>query len=175
MHFTCNWVDLGWFKTSKNILFKSSVKAMQIWPRNKWRKCCSLKLNRCLDRSCIYRDLMLKLDKSSTEAVSVENYEIRLFRYDYMHILEYLCRVSFLITLDIYKDHFKSRHKGDGRCWKQNTHILWLKKEIVLVHHSLYRSYCIFAQRVLWLRSFLIFIVDELKNFATNIFLKLVC
>ena len=28
--------------------------------------------------------------------------------------------------------------------------------------------------RVLWLRNFLIFIVDEMKNFAANIFLKLV-
>jgi len=28
-----------------------------------------------------------------------------------MHILEYLCRVSFFTTLDIYKDYFKSRHK----------------------------------------------------------------
>ena len=54
---------------------------------------------------------MLKLDKISTEAVFVENYEIGLFRYDYMHILEYLCRVSFLTTLDIYKDYFKAHHE----------------------------------------------------------------
>ena len=59
----------------------------------------------------IYRDLMLKLDRSSTQAVSVENYEIKFFRIDYTHILEYLCRVSFLTTLDIYKDYFKGRHK----------------------------------------------------------------
>ena len=58
-----------------------------------------------------YRDLTLKLDKSSTQAVSVENYKIRLFKYDYTHILEYLFRLSFLTTLDIYKDYFKSRHK----------------------------------------------------------------
>ena len=58
-----------------------------------------------------YRDLMLKLDKSSTQAISVENYEIRFSRFDYTHILEYLCRVSFLTTLDIYKDYFKSHHK----------------------------------------------------------------
>ena len=29
-HFTCNWVDLGWFKSLRNMLFKSRVKAMQI-------------------------------------------------------------------------------------------------------------------------------------------------
>ena len=54
---------------------------------------------------------MLKLDRSSTQAVSVENYEIRLFRSDYTHISMYLCRVSFFTTLDIYKDYFKGRHK----------------------------------------------------------------
>ena len=55
-----------------------------------------------------YPDLMLKLDRSSTEAVSVENYEIRFFKFDYMRILEYLYRVSLLTALHIYKDYFKS-------------------------------------------------------------------
>ena len=54
---------------------------------------------------------MLKLDKSSTEAISIKNYEIKNSRFDYIHILKYLCRVSFLTTLDIYKDYFKGRHK----------------------------------------------------------------
>ena len=56
-----------------------------------------------------------------------------------------------------------------------NTCILWLETEIALVHHILCGSYYIFAPRILWRRSFLIFIVDELKNFAANTFLKLVC
>ena len=80
------------------------------------KKCYSLKLNRCLDKTYLSR---FKLDNSSTEVVSVENYEIRLFKSDYMHIQVYLCRVSFLITLDIYKDYFKGRHKcckGDTKC-----------------------------------------------------------
>ena len=54
---------------------------------------------------------MLKLDRSSTQIVSVENYEIRFSRSDYTHIPMYLCRVYFLTTLDIYKDYFKGRHK----------------------------------------------------------------
>ena len=58
-----------------------------------------------------YRELLLKLDKSLTQAAFVENYEIKISRSDYTHIFEYLCRVSFLATLDIYKDYFKSRHK----------------------------------------------------------------
>ena len=123
---------------------------MQIWSRNKWRKCCSLKLDS-------------NLDTSSIQAVSVENYEIRLFRFDYTHMLMYLCRVSFLTTLDIYKDYFKGRHA----C------IVWLNAKSGLVHYSLCRSYFVFASRVLWPRSFLIFIVDELNNFAANIFFKL--
>ena len=54
---------------------------------------------------------MLKLDRSSTQIVSVKNYEIRFLRSDYTHIPMYLCRVYFLTTLDIYKDYFKGRHK----------------------------------------------------------------
>ena len=56
---------------------------------------------------------MLKLNRNSIEVVSVKNYEIRIFRSNYMHIHEYLCRVSFLTNLDIYKDYFKGRH-GDA-------------------------------------------------------------
>ena len=54
---------------------------------------------------------MLKLNRNSIEAKSVENYEIRISRFDFTHIHEYLCRVSFLTTLDIYKNYFKGRHK----------------------------------------------------------------
>ena len=54
---------------------------------------------------------MLKLDIFSTQTVFVKNYEIKLFKSDYTHIPMYLCRVSFLTTLDIYKDFFKGRHK----------------------------------------------------------------
>ena len=53
----------------------------------------------------------MDLDRSSTEAVSIENYEIQIFRSDFMHIYVYLYSVSFLITLDIYKDYFKDRLK----------------------------------------------------------------
>ena len=76
----------------------------------------------------------------------------------------YLCMVSFLKTLDIYKDYFKGR----------DACIVWLDVKSGLVHYFLFRSYCIFTPSVLWLRSFLIFIVDELKKFAANILFKLV-
>ena len=54
---------------------------------------------------------MLKLNRSSTQVVYVKNYEIIFSRSDYMHIPMYLCRVSFLTTLVIYKDYFKGCHK----------------------------------------------------------------
>ena len=52
---------------------------------------------------------MLKLDKSSTQAVSIKNYKIKLFKSDYTHMLMYLCRVSILTTLEKYKAYFKGR------------------------------------------------------------------
>ena len=74
-----------------------------------------------------YRGLMLKLNRSSTEAISIENYEIRIFRSDFMHIHEYLCRVSFLTILDIYKDYFK----GYLKRWKVIIHAYWRCKGII--------------------------------------------
>ena len=47
------------------------------------------------------------LNSNSTEAISVENYEIQISRSDFTHIHMYLYSVSFLITLDIYKNYFK--------------------------------------------------------------------
>ena len=53
---------------------------------------------------------MLKLNRSLKQAVSVENYEIRFSRSDYTYIPMYLCKVSFLTTLDIYNDYFDKTH-----------------------------------------------------------------
>ena len=69
-----------------------------------------IKARQISQQNHIYRGLMLKLNSISTAAVFVKNYEIRISRYDFMHIHEYLCRVSFLTTLDIFKDYFKGRH-----------------------------------------------------------------
>ena len=46
----------------------------------------------------------------SKKAVSIENYEIQISRSVFHAYPSYLCRVSFLTTLDIYKDYFKG-HK----------------------------------------------------------------
>ena len=137
---------------------------MQIWLRNKWRMRCSLKLNKSLDR-------ILSIENycwSSTQAVSIENYEIRFSKSDYTHILKYLCRVSFLTTLNIYKDYIKSRHRWCKVLQKNNQCILWSETEIALVHHLFYKSYCVFMPKVLWLTSFLIFIVGWTKEFCSQ-------
>ena len=72
-----------------------------------------------------------------------------------------MCRVSFLTTLDIYKAYFKGHHK-----WR--THA-----ESDLVPYSLCNKIlclCILG----FCKYFLIFIVDEVKNFVVNnIFFKL--
>ena len=59
-----------------------------------------------------------------------------------MHILEYLCRIFFLKTLDIYKDYFKDRHKVVAIVV---TCIVLSELEIALVHLSLCRSYYVWG------------------------------
>ena len=111
---------------------------------------------------------MLKLDRISTQAVSVENYEIRFFRSNYTHILEYLCRFSFLTILTYIRIILWAVIRWCKVLKMNNPCMLWLETEIALVHHILYRSYCVFMPRVLWPRSFWIFTIDELKNFVAN-------
>ena len=122
-----------------------------------------------------YRDLMLKLDKSSTQVVSVKNYEIRFFRSNYTYILKYLCRVSFLTALDIYKDYFKSRHKGcEG--WKRITHaycdrrhnLLWFIIFFIEAITSLRQGFC--NQGASWSLSLM-----NWRTLQPTILLKLVC
>ena len=52
----------------------------------------------------------------------IENYKIQISRFDFRPMLMYLCRVSFLTTLDIYKSYFKGRHV---RKYKENTCKRW--------------------------------------------------
>ena len=51
------------------------------------------------------------LDSYSIDNLSIEIYEYQFFRFDFTHIHLYLFRLSFLTTLNIYKDYFKGRHK----------------------------------------------------------------
>ena len=51
------------------------------------------------------------LDSCSTDTLSIEIYENQFFKYDFTHIHVYVFRLSFLTTLNIYKDYFKGHHK----------------------------------------------------------------
>ena len=44
------------------------------------------------------------------DTLSVEVYEIQFFRSNFTQIRKYMFRLSFLTTLNIYKDCFKDRH-----------------------------------------------------------------
>ena len=91
--------------------------------------------------------LTLNLDSSLTEAVSIENYVIRISRSNFTHIYEYLCRVSFLTTLDIYKDYFKGHLKWCNLMQSHCACKLWPETKFSLVHHILCRSYYAFTPR----------------------------
>ena len=73
---------------------------------------------------------MLMLHNSSTETISIKNYEIQISKSDFTHIHVYLCRVFFfLITLDIYKDYFKGCQMG---CKVMQLNAIWLSMQIVI-------------------------------------------
>ena len=118
----------------------------------------------------IYRGLMMDLNSSSTKAVSIENYEIQISRFDFTHIHVYFYRVSFLTTLDIYKNYFNGRQRWCNLMHSHYAFKLWLETEFALVHHILSRSYCVFAPRVLWPRSFLIFIARWTEELCSQHF-----
>ena len=72
-------------------------------------------LSRSIDQlSRSYRDCDKKKLKSSIDSrlieVSIEVMGIQISRSDFRPKLLYLCRVSFLTTLDIYKACFRGRH-----------------------------------------------------------------
>ena len=66
------------------------------------KKNCSLNLNSNLDR----KTSIEVYSRSSTQASSVETYEIKTSKFDFWPKLKYLYRVSFITTLDIYKAYF---------------------------------------------------------------------
>ena len=50
------------------------------------------------------------LDSYLIDNLSIEIYENQFFRSDFTPIRGYLFRLSFLTTLNIYKDYFNGRH-----------------------------------------------------------------
>ena len=114
---------------------------------------------------------MFMLDSCSTETISIENYKIQISRSVFTHIQVYLCRVYFLTTLDIYTDYFKGRLKWceviiHAYCDQRQFALVYLFFEEATAF--LRKGFC--NQGASWFSS-----LDKVKNFAANIFLKLVC
>ena len=50
------------------------------------------------------------LDSCSIDTLSIKIYENHIFSFDFHPIRVYIFGISFLTTLNIYKDYFKGRH-----------------------------------------------------------------
>ena len=77
MHFTCNWVDLGWVSTLRNKCSSLILKSCKSDQETR-EEVLFIKARQMSRQNPFYQGLMLKLDKNSTKAISVENYEIRI-------------------------------------------------------------------------------------------------
>ena len=65
--------------------------------------------------------------------VSIKVTGIHIFRSDFWPMLMYLCRVSFLTTLDIHKAYFGGRHIREykGKHMQKVTNALFSLKEAI--------------------------------------------
>ena len=99
------------------------------------------------------------LDSYSIDKLFVEIYENQFFRSDFISIRVYMFRFSFLITLNIYKDYFKGRKRLLECEEKFCSCKLWLETEFALVHLFLEEVAVFVYRRILWPRSFMIFIM----------------
>ena len=109
------------------------------------------------------------LDSCSIDELFIEIYENQIFSFDFTPICVYLFRLSFLTSLNIYKDYFKGRHNGGNWMQKFFTSILCPSSSLS------WRSCCVYTPYGFVTKEFRdLHHVDELKNFAANILLKLV-
>ena len=99
------------------------------------------------------------LDFKAWQLASIEVYETQIYKADFHPIREYVFRLSFLTNLNIYKNYFKGRQRLCKCEEKFCSCKLWPKTELTLVHLSLEEAVVFVHRRVLWPKSFLIFIV----------------
>ena len=92
------------------------------------------------------------LDSYSTNNLSIEIYENQYFRSNFTQIYVYLFRLSFLITLNIYKDYFKGCHNV-CKLMKLDANVLFkqivTRDKFALVHLSLEEATAFVRRRVL--------------------------
>ena len=110
----------------------------------------------------IYRDLKAAETRcsiaSSIDKLSIEVYEKQIFSSDFHPVCVYVFGLSFLTILNIYKDYFKSHQRLRECEAKLCSCKLWPETEFVLIHLSLEEAAMFLHRRVLWPRSFVIFI-----------------
>ena len=101
------------------------------------KKCCSLKLDRC-----IYLDLIYNSRQLSIEAIFIENYENQFSRSVFHAYPCYVFKFSFLTTLDMYKNYYKGHLSWWNLMQRFYSSILWL--ETIFPNSSFsWRSCCI--------------------------------
>ena len=128
MHFTCIWVDLSMFNTSKNKSLNLVLKPCKSVQETN-EEGLFIKAGQNTDRwlsievSTVARQILfIEASTAAWLILSIENYEIRIFIYDFRPLLTCICRVSFLITLDIHKVYFKGHHIRE---YKENECKRW--------------------------------------------------
>ena len=82
----------------------------------------------------------------------------------FLGIRECVFGTSFLLTLDIYKAYFRGRHIRDNK----REHM----QKVIDALFSLKEAIASFVPYDFITKCFLIFIVDEVKNFVANILLS---
>ena len=115
------------------------------------------------------------LDSFSIDRLSIEVYEIQFFRSNFTPIRVQMFELSFLITLNIYKDYLKGRYRDAHQC--KSFSQAYCEPETIYPSSSFSsRSCCVCTPQDFVTKEFRdLHHVDELKNFAAKIFLKLVC
>ena len=155
------------FNASRNKVSSLSIKPMQVYPRTseevldfKTRQLASIKIQKAVETRNSTASLI--------DTLSVEVYGIQFFRVDFHSIHVYMFGLSFLTTLNIYKDYFKG-HQRLCKCEAKFCSCkLWSKTEFALVHISLEEAAVFVHLRVLWPRSFVIFIVWWTKKLCSQ-------
>ena len=110
---------------------------MQVCPRNK-SKSAGFQNSTASLTDRIYRGLKCSfypiLDSCSIDKLSIEIYKNQIFSSDFIPICVYMFRFSFLTTLNIYKDYFKSRRRWRECEAKFCSCKLWPKTKFALLH-----------------------------------------
>ena len=83
------------------------------------------------------------------DKLSIKVYEKHIFISDFHPIWEYIFELSFLTTLNIYKDYFKGCKRLRECEAKLCSHKLWPETEFALIHLSLEEAAAFVHHKVL--------------------------